>query len=65
MLMMGRPREAEAAPYYFTYIDRVAGEDSLAVIESQLDESLALFADFPRRLRCTAMRRKNGAFANC
>lgn len=49
MLMMGRPREAEAAPYYFTYIDRVAGEDSLAVIESQLDESLALFADISEK----------------
>jgi len=43
--MIGRPQEAEAAPYYFTYIDRVAGEDALAVIESQLDESLALFAE--------------------
>ena len=43
--MIGRPQEAVAAPYYFTYIDRVAGEDALAVIESQLDESLALFAD--------------------
>jgi hypothetical protein len=41
--MIGRPRDAEAAPYYFTYINQVAGDDVLAVIESQLDESLALF----------------------
>jgi hypothetical protein len=43
-MMMGRPQPAEAAPYYFTYIDRVAGDDVLAVIDSQLKESLALFA---------------------
>lgn len=42
--MIGRPAETEAAPYYFTYIDQVSGDDPLAVIESQLDESLSLFA---------------------
>lgn len=42
--MIGRPQEGEAAPYYFPYIDQVAGDDVVAVIESQLEESLALFA---------------------
>jgi DinB superfamily len=42
--MIGRPREGEAAPYYFTYIDQVAGDDVLAVMESQLDDALTLFA---------------------
>ena len=41
--MMGRPSAEEAAPYYFTYIDQVCGEDGLAAIENQLEESLAFF----------------------
>jgi uncharacterized damage-inducible protein DinB len=36
--MNGRPQPDEAAPYYFTYIDQVPGENALAVIESQLEE---------------------------
>jgi hypothetical protein len=42
--MIGRPQDTEAAPYYFAYINQVAGDDALAVMEHQLDESLALFA---------------------
>jgi len=42
--MSGRPQPNEAAPYYFTYIDQVAGEDPLGVMKGQLDESLQLFA---------------------
>jgi hypothetical protein len=42
--MIGRPQPLEAAPYYFLYIDQVAGDDVLAVIESQLEDSLSLFA---------------------
>jgi len=42
--MIGRPQRNEAAPYYFTYIDQAPGEDPLAVIESQLEETLAFFA---------------------
>jgi DinB family protein len=42
--MIGRPAESEAAPYYFTYINQVTGEDAVSVIESQVDECLALFA---------------------
>ncbi len=41
--MPGRPQTDEAAPYYFTYINQVAGDDVVAVLESQLDESLAFF----------------------
>jgi hypothetical protein len=44
MTMIGRPEPTEAAPYYFTYINQVGGEDVTAVIENQLEESLALFA---------------------
>lgn len=42
--MIGRPQETEAAKYFFPYIDQVPGEDALAVIESQLEESMALFS---------------------
>jgi hypothetical protein len=38
--MKGRPQLNEAAPYYFTYIDQVHGENVLEVIERQLDECL-------------------------
>jgi hypothetical protein len=44
MRMMGRPQESEAAKYYFTYIDRVVGDDVVATIESQLDASSALYS---------------------
>jgi hypothetical protein len=43
--MTGRPQASEAAPYYFTYIDQVVGDDILPIIEQQLDDSLALFAE--------------------
>jgi hypothetical protein len=42
--MIGRPQSSETAPYYFTYIDQVAGDDILSIIERQLDDSLELFA---------------------
>lgn len=41
--MIGRPEISEAAPYYFTYIEQVAGDDAVAVMERQLEDSLALF----------------------
>jgi hypothetical protein len=42
--MTGRPQESEAANYYFTYIDRVAGEDVLGTIESQLETAVGYFS---------------------
>jgi DinB family protein len=42
--MIGRPRETEAASYYFTYINQVAGDDVTGAIASQLDESIAFFS---------------------
>lgn len=41
---MRRPERMEAAPYYFTYIDQVAGDDVSSTIEIQLEESLAFFS---------------------
>lgn len=38
--MLGRPDRNEAAPYYFNYIDRIASDDILGVLASQLDETL-------------------------
>ena len=38
--MIGRPQSNETAPYYFTYIDQVTGNDPLSTIENQLDETL-------------------------
>jgi DinB superfamily len=40
--MIGRPQNSEAAPYYFTYINQVSGEDPVGTIEKQLEEVLAL-----------------------
>jgi hypothetical protein len=42
--MTGRPGNDEAAPYYFTYINQVTGDDPAAVIERQLEESLTFFS---------------------
>src|SRR5450631_2886318 len=42
--MLGRPGEAEAASFYFTYINKVSGGDPVGVTESQLDDAMALFA---------------------
>ena len=36
------PEPDEAAPYYFRYIDRVAGGDVVGVLEAQLDETVEL-----------------------
>ena len=38
--MTGRPEAAECAPYYFRYIDQVAGGDALPILERQLEESI-------------------------
>ncbi len=43
--MIGRPDAREAAPYYFTYIDQVEGDDPMTALERQLDEARAIFAD--------------------
>jgi len=38
---MGRPERAEAAPYYFRYIDRIASDDIVGVLQTQLEETSA------------------------
>jgi hypothetical protein len=43
--MNGRPEKNEAGAYYFTYIDRVSGNDAVGTIENQLDASLAFFSE--------------------
>ncbi len=35
-----RPAANETAPYYFTYINRVEGDDVVGALESQLDETV-------------------------
>jgi hypothetical protein len=35
---MSRPERAEAAAYYFTYIDRIQEDDIVGVMEGQLDD---------------------------
>ena len=42
--MKTRPAATDAAPYYFTYIDKVEGDDCLAAMTAQLDEALAFFS---------------------
>ncbi len=39
----GRPEQDEAAPYYFGYIDKVSGDDVVAALEKQLEETLTFF----------------------
>jgi hypothetical protein len=42
MTMTGIPDRTEAAEYYFTYIDQVAGGEICEILEAQLTETLAL-----------------------
>ena len=42
--MQARPATTDAAPYYFTYIDKVEGDDCLAAMTAQLDETPAFFS---------------------
>lgn len=42
--VIGRPEPSQAAPYYFTYIDRVTGENVIDILAGQLEETLALCA---------------------
>jgi len=42
--MRGRPASDEAAPYYFTYINQVEGDDIVGTLEGQLCESADLFS---------------------
>lgn len=42
-LAIGRPNSDEAAPYYFTYIDQVADEDVVSLLERQAEEAPAFF----------------------
>lgn len=37
--MIGPPARDEAAPYYFKYIDRIASNDIVGVLATQLDET--------------------------
>ena len=43
--MIGRPEKTETGTYYFNYIDRVAGDDVLRVIEDQLEEALSVLSE--------------------
>lgn len=38
--MIGRPEANEAAPYYSLYVDRITSDDIVAVLESQLTETI-------------------------
>jgi hypothetical protein len=42
--MLGRPENSEAAPYYFTYINQVTGDNPLATMQKQLPDALEFFA---------------------
>jgi hypothetical protein len=42
--MIGRPEPSEAASYYSTYIDRIAGDNIVGAIETQLEETLSFLA---------------------
>ncbi|MGB8540362.1 MAG: DinB family protein [Candidatus Acidiferrales bacterium] len=38
---MGLPQRTEAAPFYFTYIDRITGDNILETMKAQLDDTAA------------------------
>lgn len=42
--MIGRPEPNEAAPYYSNYIDLVADDNIVGVIETQLEQTLSFLA---------------------
>ncbi|MFL6427341.1 MAG: DinB family protein [Acidobacteriaceae bacterium] len=42
--MNARPVAGDAAPYYFTYIDKVEGDNCLASMTAQFDRALTFFA---------------------
>jgi hypothetical protein len=42
--LTGRPQDSEATPYYFRYIDQVAGEDLLTALDAQWEVALEVFA---------------------
>jgi uncharacterized damage-inducible protein DinB len=42
--MSGRPQPNEAASYYSKYIDRITSEDIVAVLTTQLDETLTFLS---------------------
>ena len=42
--MIGRPEASEAAPYFLAYINQAPGEDAVDLMETQLKQSMALFA---------------------
>src|SRR5580658_8257427 len=54
--MLGRPEINEAAPYYFRYIDQVAGDDVLAAMHTQFDDTMSLLSSIadPRSDFCYA-----------
>jgi DinB superfamily len=41
---MGLPQRTEAASFYFTYIDRITGDNILETMKAQLDDTAALLA---------------------
>ena len=43
--MLGRPQPNEAASYYSKYIDRVADDDIVAVLATQLEETVAFLSE--------------------
>lgn len=48
--MTQRPAAAEAAPYYFRYIDLVPDGDVVACLSAQLDELRRVFGAIPERV---------------
>ena len=42
-----RPDRAEAAEYYFHYIDQVVGDDICSILDAQLDETSQLLQSIP------------------
>lgn len=48
--MNGRPDSSEAAPYYFTYIDKVPGDNPLQAIDNQLENDSAMLSSIAEEI---------------
>lgn len=50
--MKGRPKPGEAAPYYFSFIDRITDDDIVSVLERQSEETAALWSRISEEKSC-------------
>jgi hypothetical protein len=63
--MIGRPQAAEAAPYYFTYIDQVAVKILSLPLRISLKSICHSYARSRKKNRCTGTHQTSGVSGRC